>query len=611
LLDIDCIPLPRAKFFAMQWHKGLGALFPPQPSDLDELRSEQIAAMYRGAAPGTFGSMFAAAILSSTLFFVGAVPLWASVTFASLVTANSILRLALIQIYRSRHPAIANWRPWAVAVTLSALGGGICWGLASWLLMDPARAEFQLLVFLCCAGLSAGAITAFGMFLPAYYCNLFPMMVPTVIWSGVHGGALHWTYAVLASLWIVVVAMLARTFSRTLVESLRLQLVNLALANDLRRQKEIAEHSNVAKSRFLAAASHDLRQPVHALSMFAGALQGRKLDVEGRQLVTQIQGSIESLDGLFNSILDVSRLDAGVVEVRPRSFAIQPLLDRIYRDERPDAEQKGLELRFVPSRAIVHTDPVLLERILRNLVSNAVRYTHAGRVIVGCRRGDRVSIEVWDTGGGIPEHEHQLIFQEFYQVGNHERSRSRGLGLGLAIVRRLSSILDLPITLRSRLGAGSAFKIAVPRGEVSAVSWTPQADDAIVTNRALRVFVIDDEVEIQAAVEALLSTWGHSVIAAGSLDEILTRIPAGSMPPDLIISDYRLSDGENGLESIQHLRSKFNCSIPAILVTGDTAPDRLREATASGCFLMHKPTSNARLRAAITNLTRSDKEARA
>lgn len=580
------------------------AVDPVLSANLDALRSEQVAGFYYNAVPGTVGSMFAAAILSGLLYHLGAISPWALITFNALVSGSCIVRFILIALYRRKQPPPEQWRRWGTAAVASALSGGIAWGSASILLMSP-QVELQMLVFITCAAIAAGAITAFGTYPPSYYCNLISIMLPTVIWSTLQADPLHWTYALLGTLWIAIMSLSARTHGHILVRSLRLQFENLALANDLRRQKELAEEANTAKSRFLAAASHDLRQPVHAIEMFVGALGSQPMNTDSRRLVGQIKGSIDSLGGLFNSILDISRLDAGTIDVRPRAFQIQPLLERICREERGEADQKRVAVRLVSCGAVVRTDPVLLERILRNLISNAVRYTESGRIVVGCRRGERLSIEVWDTGPGISADKRDLIFQEFYQVGNPERSRSRGLGLGLAIVKRLSTILKTPLAFASTPGRGSAFKVSVPlapANEVSSLAETGMTADVDV-QRHLSILVVDDEPEIQAAMQALLSSWGHSVVAAGSGDEMVARIAALSRRPDLIISDYRLRGGENGLDTIRRVRGEFADDVPAILITGDTAPDRLREATASGCFLMHKPISNGRLRAAIMNLT--------
>jgi signal transduction histidine kinase len=568
----------------------------------DEIRAEQVAGFYHNATPGTIGGMIAAVILATMLVYTRATAPHTAVIFLLLLGLSTVARVVLIRAYRNAKPPASDWRRWSFWAIASALAGGLCWGLGSWFLLDPSRAEFQFIVFLTCAAIAAGAVTALGTLLPAYYCNLFAIMVPTSVWSALQGDVLHVTYSFLAVLWIAVIAVLANSFSELLVKALRLQFANLDLANDLLRQKELAEAANVAKSRFLASASHDLRQPVHALGMFVGALGDRALDGDSRRLVDQIQNSVSTLDSLFGAILDISRLDAGVIESRPRAFAIQPLLERICREEMPEAKRKGIPLHVVPCSLAVQTDPMLLERVLRNLLSNAVRYTDKGRVLIGCRRGKRLSVEIWDTGCGIPADQEGLIYQEFYQIGNPERDRARGLGLGLAIVQRLTRILDIPIQLQSRLDKGSVFKLSIPLSPSGQIVVEPPRESAPVTHRPLFILVIDDEIAIQEAMRTLLEGWGHSVVAAGSCSEMLDRAVDFTTTPDLIVSDYRLPDRENGIATIERLRTEFNSDIPAILITGDTAPDRIREATASDCFVMHKPVSNSRLRAAMIDL---------
>jgi signal transduction histidine kinase/ActR/RegA family two-component response regulator len=572
------------------------------PHRLDELRAEQIAGFYRNSTPGTVGGMIAAPILTAMLLYENAVRLRVAAIFVLLLAVSTVARLVLIRTYLKVKPPVEDWRRWASWAIATALVGGSCWGLGALFLMDAAPPEYQFMVLMTCAALAAGAITAFGTYLPSYYCNLFTIMVPSCIWSALLGDALHWTYAVLCVLWMAVVAILANSFSKLLNESLALQFANLDLANDLLRQKEIAEAANVAKSNFLASASHDLRQPVHALSMFVGALRDRSLDEPSGRLVRQIQNSVGALDSLFGAILDISRLDAGVIEHRPRAFAIQPLLERICRDEMPEVDRKGIALRLVPCSLTVQTDPVLLERVVRNLVSNAVRYTDKGRVVVGCRRGVRLSIEVWDSGRGIPADQQDLIFQEFYQIGNPERDRARGLGLGLAIVRRLTRILHIPMRMHSRVDRGSVFKLSVEVAASAPPAIEPPAETSQAAQPPLFILVVDDEVAIQEAMHTLLTGWGHKVITAGSCAEMLGHAAGFTSTPNLIISDYRLRGDEEGIATIERLRSEFNSDIPAILITGDTAPDRIRQATASDCFLLHKPVSNSRLRAAIVNL---------
>jgi CheY-like chemotaxis protein len=379
------------------------------------------------------------------------------------------------------------------------------------------------------------------------------------------------------------------------------------LANDLRKQKEVAEQASLAKSTFLAAASHDLRQPVHALGLFVGALRAVALPSEGSRLVERIEESIVAMDGLFSALLDISKLDAGVVDVRPEAFAIQPLLDRICDDHASEAAEKSIALIRCPCSATVLTDPLLMERILRNLVSNAVRHTLSGRVVVGCRRrGDKIRLEVWDTGPGIPLPEHDRIFQEYFQLRNPERDRAMGLGLGLAIVRRLSILLDCPVELRSEPGRGSCFSVEIPRAAAVRSSSAEAGALAAEPVRGL-IAVVDDEAAIRDAMESLLTGWGYAVVAAGSGAEMVTRLARHATRPDLIICDYRLRGEENGIDVVRQLRTECNEAIPAMLITGDTAADRLIEAQASGLLLLHKPVPNGRLRAAIGNLMAASK----
>jgi len=575
---------------------------PDTAQRLDRLRAEQVASLYRNVVPGTLGSMLAATILAILLNRAGSIALEPALVFVALVYAQSLTRFALVAIYRKARPPIHEWRRWAYAACAVALLGGLTWGLGAILIMDPVRVELQFIVNLTCAVLTAGAVIAFASYLPAYYWNLLAIMVPNALWAAAQGDPLHLGYAALALLWLGIMALAGRTFNSILSNALRLQFENLDLATDARRQKELAEEANVAKSRFLASASHDLRQPVHALGMFVEALRSRDLDPGSRRLVGQIGASVAALDNLFTTLLDVSRLDAGVVTPNVRPFALQPLLRRICRDAAPDAERKGIDLILLPTSLAVESDPLLIEQILRNLISNAVRYTDAGRVVVGCRRGARIRIEVWDTGCGIAGDQQELIFQEFYQVGNPERDRSKGLGLGLAIVRRLTNLLHTPLTFRSRPGKGTVFGVSVAPASRQPVA-EPIADAVQEAAAPRTIAVLDDEIAIQDAMQTLLTAWGHSVIVAGSTDEMLTRV-SDNAQPDLLICDYRLRGGENGIAAIARLRGALHAKMPAILITGDTAPDRIREASASGCLLLHKPVPNGKLRAAIANLTR-------
>jgi two-component system, sensor histidine kinase len=571
----------------------------------DRVRAAQVEAAYRGSLPGTLGSVFAAAALTLILIHVGtATPIVGTVVVAT-IAASAAARLLLVRAYRRAKPNIGQWRLWANRFTASALFGGLAWGAGALWLMPAGRLDLELMVMVVVFAVASGAVSAFGAHLPAFLVNFVPMVGLAFLRLGAPGDVLHVALAALGPVWMVVIVALARQYNANVAESLRLRFENLDLVANLQREKEaaeqqraLAEQANLAKSRFLASASHDLRQPVHALGLFVGALRGRPLDAEAQRLVEHIDGSVTAMDGLFAALLDISRLDAGVTQPRLAAVPVGPLLERICRDHQAEAASKGVRLDLRPCRAVVHTDPVLLGRILRNLVANAVRHTERGRILIaGRRRGSRLSLEVWDTGPGIPQAEQQNVFQEFYQLGNPERDRTRGLGLGLAIVKRLANLLDCPLTLASRPGEGSVFKVSVPLSAEAAITTESMAPSA--SSRPGLILVIDDEIAVQEAMRSLLAGWGHQAIVAGSLAEMVERIADHPARPGLIVCDYRLRGGETGIAAIQELQSLYNEDIPALLVTGDTAPDRIKEAEASGFVLLHKPVPNETLRAAV------------
>ena len=342
---------------------------------------------------------------------------------------------------------------WPRGYVCAAFLGGLWWGSTTLFLAPRDRFDLQVMTMGIAFVIAMGAIPAFGNYLPAFRALFFPTVGLAILAEILRGGALDYAAALLSSVLLVTGAGLGRGANAIFTQLLRLRFEKDALAEDLRAQKDLAEQASLSKSRFLAAASHDLRQPIHALSLFVGALSRREMDDETRRLVLQIEASVESMDGLFASLLDISRLDAGVVRPRLRSFPIAPMLERICADHAAAAQGKGLSLKLLTSRAHVHSDPALLERILRNFVSNAVRHTIRGRVLVGCRLGRRLRLEVWDTGPGVAPEHRQRIFDEFFQVENAERDRGKGLGLGLAIVTRLASLLDHPVEFEIAGGA--------------------------------------------------------------------------------------------------------------------------------------------------------------
>jgi signal transduction histidine kinase/CheY-like chemotaxis protein len=371
----------------------------------------------------------------------------------------------------------------------------------------------------------------------------------------------------------------------------------------MRVARDGAEKANLGKTGFLAAASHDLRQPIHALGLYMGSLRQRPLEAGAREIVERMEGSVGALESLLNALLDISRIDAGVLVPQPRAFDLGALLHRLADEFAPEAAERGL--RFTAriggaAPAYAQADPMLVERVLRNLVANAVKYTHSGGVLVTCRlRGDsgpapHWRVEVWDTGPGIAPEEQERVFDEFYQAGNPERDRRGGLGLGLSIVRRLSELMNLPLALHSRLGHGSRFALDLPAylQPLCAIAFT----DERATLPALVIAVIDDDAEVRDAMRSLLHSWHCDVVDGADADEVLKAVSAGHPPPRAVVADLRLLGGRDGVAEVARLRAAFGAALPALLVSGDSAPERVRMMQDSGLPWLAKPVSPARLR---------------
>jgi len=362
----------------------------------------------------------------------------------------------------------------------------------------------------------------------------------------------------------------------------------LASTEALRIAKESAETANVAKSQFLAAASHDLRQPLHALSLMVSVLKHRDSSERNMQIIKPIEASTQALREMLDTLLDISKLDAGIIVPQKQVVRIDTLFERLANEFEMQVEVKHLTFRVRYTTAHVLTDPTLLMEILRNLLSNASHYTQHGGILLGCRvRREHLLIQVWDTGMGIPDGEQEKIFREYYQVSNAERDRHKGLGLGLSIVDRVAKLLEHRLRVCSRVGKGSMFEVAVPLATIPPSSIAPLDAPVVPASRAT-ILVIDDAPMILQSMTLMLESLGYAVVTAESASEALDKI--ADHAPDLIVADYRLREGETGIAAIAQIRAFLGVPVPSILVTGDTLPERLREANDSGFQLLHKPT---------------------
>ncbi len=366
--------------------------------------------------------------------------------------------------------------------------------------------------------------------------------------------------------------------------------------------RNFAEQANAAKSRFLMAANHDLRQPLQALSLYAASLRRMRDERARKTACDEMSGAIETMGDLLDVLLDIGNLEEGRVEVRRAEFPVSGLLDSLAREFRVQAEGKGLELRIVPSRLVLRSDPVLLARIVQNFVSNAISYTVEGKVLVGCKlRGKVARIEVWDRGVGIPEGKLSSIFEDYYQVDNPARDRRKGLGLGLAITQRVADLLGHRIEVRSRLGEGSMFAVEIPlvgRAEGPVRPEAVSESDSIWLQGKVLV-AIDDDPAILDGIEFLLEYWGARVVCGGTVRDVLEALYGAQLRPDLVIADYRLTGGDTGLGAVESLRAIFGGTLPAVIITGDTSPTVTQAIEDSGCRVVHKPIDSSSLRRLI------------
>lgn len=372
---------------------------------------------------------------------------------------------------------------------------------------------------------------------------------------------------------------------------------------ELAEAKAEAERANAAKTRFLAAASHDLVQPLHAARLFLAATEREPLAVESGQLLDRIGDSLQAAEQLLSGLLDISKLDSGALPVQRETFAASQALDPLAREFEALAATRGLRFRYRPTRALLRTDPTLLRRVLQNFLGNALRYTRQGGVLLGSRRvPGGLRIEVWDTGPGIPADKQREIFEEFRRLHSQDATGERGLGLGLAISERIARLLGHPLNLRSRLGHGSVFSITVPLGLAAEIAApTPALERARAAERRARILVLDNEPLALAALSALLQRWGHEVLAAANAEQA-EKLCAGGPPPDLLLVDYHLDHGESGIDAAARFRELWGMELPCAVITADPTRTARDAAAALGYAFLQKPVKPAALRALVQRL---------
>ncbi len=529
----------------------------------------------------------------------------------TLVTcATQIGRAGLYFAYRRRKPQGWELTRWAFAYTVYMFITGIVWGATAFIFLVPNVPITVALTFCGMYSLGAGSIAVNAYHLPSYYAFVASMFVTALIMT-LRMGDMGFIILGIGSIGFAVMTVLfARLQSRVMRDSIAIRFENIKILAEMKAARERAdearleaetarrqaEAANLSKSQFLAAASHDLRQPLHALSLFSGALGNFSLGPEETTVVQHIQNNIAAMEGLFNGLLDLSRLEAGAVRKVVRPFAVQPVFDSLDRYFTPLAGEKGVSLRLAPTALWVEGDEILTEQILMNLIANGLRYTQDGGVVIGARRhGDRIAFQVSDSGPGIADADRQRIFEEFVQVGNHERDRRKGLGLGLAIAARTAALLDTHIMLDSVPGRGSRFGFILPRAEanVTRAAAKTMGSDPI---GHLRLLIVDDDQAVRQALDLLLKGWGADFTLVDGI--VAAQAALAKEAFDVVISDYRLREGPVGLDFLMGLDTIRGRA----LVTGDVDPELLRRVESTGIMLVHKPIDPARLRAMLNHL---------
>jgi signal transduction histidine kinase len=528
-----------------------------------------------------------------------------------------LLRLLHFLRYRRQPDADASTlRAWRDSWKALVLSQGVMWGIAVWLFWGLGTPYHGVALILIVYSYCLGSVQLLATQRRVFLGFISLVLVPTILRIATDvAQPWHLQLAAILSLLFAITVLMGRTYGSALGQAITLKARTDELAAQLRVEKaeadearRAAEAASRAKTQFFAAASHDLRQPLHAMGLFAEALRQRSHDPEVASLVNSINESVDALEGLFGELLDITRIDTGGVDVRPEPVRVRDLFSRLRLHFEPVAFEKGLMLSFRGEQHVAIADPLLLERILRNLVSNAIRYTDDGGVLVSCRpRGGKLLLQVWDTGIGISEHNLPRIFEEFFQAQSNrplEAHHRKGLGLGLAIVKRLSALMEAPIDVRSRVGHGTVFTIECPIGKAprtaEAVPGSPKVPLGL-TLEGQHIVVVEDEAAVREGLVVLLQAWGASVMSFDTVDAVRTwlTVPAAT-PPDLLLVDYRLPQGTTGIDALVAIRARWaGHHLPAIVITGSSLGGHEDEAVKHDYHLLIKPVLPNKLRAMI------------
>jgi len=514
-----------------------------------------------------------------SLFFImgcsalyGYVPTYLLIIASLMIVAEAIIKISLVYKYKAQNGNDRAKPYWRYVIWMGGLYTGIFFGVAALALLLPLPKPNASLFLFTYAGIYVTSCWLGSYYMPTAVLKLVPLTLPLAIALVLQGPPLHilmsTTLVFTTVISIFYVYGLTKQFAELNLANIRIEELNQRLS----AEKQSAEQAVLDKSSFIAAASHDLRQPLHALGLFLGAIRNHSDDKKIHSLMDSAEKSTSALKHLFEGLLDVSKLDAGAVEPRPTHIKFSSLTSSLEDEFQELAKSKGLSLTIVDSSCVVYTDVFLLERVLRNLLGNAIAYTNQGSVsLKAIRFDDQIEITVTDTGIGIPDSELETIFSEFHQIEKKEPYAENGFGLGLAIVDRISRLLDYDLSVNSSLGQGTTFTIVVPEGEINNTS-EPLISPVLQTiQTGTKILFIDDNDGILDGLDAAMDGWNTENLFVRSYDEAIRSMNELDFVPDLIICDHHLKNSKHGADAALKIREKINRNIPFIIITGDTA----------------------------------------
>jgi len=505
-------------------------------------------------------------------------------------------RRILYRLIKTLFPALDIHTRLERTVGLLLFFSGVHWGVGAWLFLELTDVNTFTFISAAILGVVSASLSGFSVRPIIWFIfsgTIFLFVIAKLLALG------NWPMAIMSVIYLSALSVLCQELGKRVEHSITQDFRNAELLEEVREAKDTADKANLAKSQFMAAASHDLRQPLHAQGILLETLRSRLNNSDLGDITDKIVQSNASLNTLFNALLEISQLDAGTIKVHPSHQSLSMIIKIILDEFRQIAEKKNISLTYSGPDLTVYSDSVLLTRVLRNLVSNAIKFTEKGEVTIQVERNkNKVRIAVDDTGIGIPVENQSMIFNEYTQLGNKSRDRSKGIGLGLALVRRMCYLLDHELKVESVLGKGSSFSLIVPLGDTDKI-FVDTDEQVANPVTGIDILLIDDEQPILDAMKTMLSDWSCQCRCFTTLKQAESSLEDNDSLPDIIISDYRLTDDVTGMDAIRRLRSCFGRDIPALLISGDTDPDLLKQAQREDFYLLHKPLKPTKLRAVI------------